>query len=201
MKQGMIRDWRWTGASFAGVAFGLLLVASTAGCSHTTFHTVTIPQLQTRYPVSASESYLDGDEVVFRPKYTLAKKFEFKRTLIAPIHDTTDTTLSLEPDLDRIVGELGGHAITNLRIEAVEYDPGSARRSAWLKNGGTGFAVTGGIFLGVAMLADEDSGTRKVFVPAGAVFAGLGALFWLLATTATTELARWHFRVSGEVVD
>jgi len=178
-----------------------LSLLSAAGCSHTTTHSVTLPQLQTRYPVSASASYLDGDEIVLRPKSALVKKFELKRTLSAPIHDTTETTLSLGPELDRIVEERGGRAITNLRIEAVKYDPGAQRSAALLKNGGTGFAITGGICLGVGMLSEPDGGTRKVFVPTGAVFAGLGAFLWFLAITATTEPSKWHFRVTGEVVD
>jgi len=175
-----------------------LVACVTTGC-YTTQNVVTMSPLETRYPVSASGQYVDGSgAVVNDDQYQVERPFSFEKTVTSPRHETTEAPLKLEPELDRIMAQGQGDAITNLKVEAVNYDHGSHGSAAGWKIMGWSFALTGGTFLAVGAASSNDK-IRDVFVPVGAVTAGIGALCFLFGATAQTPAA-WQFRVSGQVV-
>lgn len=177
---------------FAGMATCFLL----SGC-YTTKNVVAVTPLETKYPVSASGEYVDASgNVVNAKQYGQVKPFEFERTIQAPRHSTTETRLALEPELDRIVAQSGGDAITDLKIEGIAYEPGSHYTSALWKQWGWAFGVSGGVFL-IAGAADED--LRGSFIPVGLVLGGIGALGFVFGAVAN-DPAEWKFKVSGQVV-
>jgi hypothetical protein len=156
-----------------------------------------VTPLDTKYPVSASGAFVDSSgSIVDSKQYASVKSFEFERTVSAPRHSETEARLALEPELDALVNQSGGDAVTELKIEGIDYQPGSHYTSALWKQWGWMFGVTGATFL-VVGAANED--LRGSFVPAGAVIAGIGALGFVFGAVAN-DPAEWKFKVSGHVV-
>lgn len=176
---------------------GLLLVLLACTGCYTTKHVVTVAPLETRFPVSASGQYFDASGSIVGAKgYAVRQPFAFDRVVQAPRHDTTETRLSLESDLEQLVAASGGDAVTDLKIEGTSYDPGSHYSSARWSYLGWTFGLIGGAAVGVGLA--EDSLRDKV-IPAGAVCLGISALGFVLGA-ATNDPAAWTFRVSGNVV-
>lgn len=172
--------------------------AALAGC-YTTKNVVSVPPLETRYPVSASAEFVTANgDIVTDEQYAVTKSFSFEKTMDAPRHESHQATLRLEQDLDRLVSEGQGQAVTNLRIEATEYDRGSHGTSAGFQIMGWSFSLAGGAMLATGLAVDSDS-ARKVFVPMGAATLGIGLIGFVLGATAD-EPAKWHLRVTGDVV-
>ncbi len=167
-----------------------------AGC-YTTKNVVAVSPLETRYPVSATAQYVDGSgNIITEREYQVVKPFEFERTMTGPRHSETEARLALEPELDRFVQSSNGEAVTDLKIEAVEYDSGSHGSAAGWKIMGWTFGISGATFL-VVGAADKD--LSDVFIPMGAVFAGLGALSFIASAGANSP-SEWKFHVKGSVV-
>lgn len=179
------------------VACALLVAAfSVTGC-YTTKNVVTMTPLETKYPVSASGAFVDrGGAVVDQKQYSVVAPFSFERTIKTPRHSSTETRFDLEPELDRLVSQQGGDAVTDLKVEGVDYNPGSHSTGAFWKQWGWGFGITGGTLL---LIGAADADLRDSMVPAGAVVAGIGALGFVFAAVAN-DPAEWKFKVSGNVV-
>lgn len=174
------------------------LSASLTGC-YTTKNVVSVPPLETRYPVSASPQFVDANgTIVTDADYAVSKSFAFEKTMDAPRHESRQAALRLEYDLDRLVSEGQGDAVTNLRIEATEYDTGSHGSSAGLQIMGWSFSLAGGAILATGLAVENDA-MRKVFVPMGSATLGIGLLGLALGAFAD-EPAKWHLRVTGDVV-
>lgn len=179
-------------SSCAVLLAGLL----TTGC-YTTKNVVAVAPLETKYPVSASGAFVDSSGgVVDQKQYTVVAPFSFERTVETPRHSTTETRFELEPELNRIVSQQGGDAVTDLKIEGVGYDNGSHSSAAFWKQWGWGFGITGGTLL---LVGAADADLRGTMVPAGAIVAGIGALGFVFAAVAN-DPAAWKFKVSGNVV-
>lgn len=175
---------------------GLFTCIGLTGC-YTTKNVVTLSPLETKYPVSASGAYVDGaGNVVDAKQYGGGRSFEFERTVKAPRHATTETRLVLEQDLDTLVAQNGGDAVTDLKIEGVGYDPGSHYSSALWKQWGWGFGITGGTLL---VVGATNESLKDSFVPAGLITGGIGVLSYVLGVTRN-DPAEWKFKVSGRVV-
>lgn len=179
-------------SSCAALLAGVLMT----GC-YTTKNVVTVTPLETKYPISASGAFVDSTGgVVDQKQYSVVAPFSFERTIKGPRHSTTETRFDLESELDRVVSQQGGDAVTDLKIEGTGYDPGSHSSAAFWKQWGWGFGVTGGTLL---LVGAADADLRSSMVPAGAIVAGLGALGFVFAAVAN-DPATWTFKISGNVV-
>lgn len=168
-----------------------------SGC-YTTSNTVTVTPLDTKYPVSASGQYVTpSGDIVEEKGYNVVEAFEFTKKIEAPRHEEAETELMLEPELNRLMQQHQGDAITQLNIAATRYDPGSHGSAAGWKIIGWTFGITGGTFLLLGATADDD--TSGPIMTVGGVFAGLGALGFVLSGT-TNDPATWELKVSGQVV-
>jgi hypothetical protein len=174
----------------------------TAGC-YTSANGVSIPPFETRFPVSASPSYLANDgSVVDTSQYHVVRRFSFQQWVSAPRHAQTITKLELGPKLDQIVSDAGGDAATNVRIRALEYDPGdhapaaSLKQIAWLSCIPAVFGLTIG---GISYARDSDDRNGAIGLAVGGTAAIIGGLSLLLASFVTAP-TQWHIEVSGAVV-
>lgn len=175
---------------------GSVLLATT-GC-YTTSNVVTMAPLKTDFPVSASGQYVDGSgDIVEESEYEDLAPFTIERTYEVPRHSEGHTTLELEPELQRIVRQAGGDAITDLKIEAVEYDSGSHGSAAGWKIFGWSMSITGGLLLGTGAALGGDAG--DILYPIGGVTLGIGVASFLLSLT-TNDPAKWQMQVTGQVV-
>lgn len=157
-----------------------------------------MPPLETTVPVSASGEYVDENgDIVKDTDYEILTPFQIERTFEVPRHSQGEAQLELAPELERIVARAKGNAITDLRIEAVEYDRGSHGSAAGWKVFGWTMTLTGGALLATGAAVGGDVG--DVFYPIGGVIAGLGVVSFLLSATAN-DPAKWQLKVSGQVV-
>jgi hypothetical protein len=170
-----------------------------SGCAYTTTDTVTLSPLHTKYPVSASPEYVAvSGEVVRRKDYDILSTFDLHRTIPGATHETTTTSLELDSDVDRLVAASGGDAVTDMKIESVDYDRGSHRSAATWKLVGWTFAIASTpLFIG-GLVADS-SRDQTILVTSGAGVLALGALSYLMSFT-TSEPPAWRFEVSGQTV-
>jgi hypothetical protein len=193
-----VEQWPDCGLALARLAMACAIL-STTGC-YTTTNVATVVPLKTQYPVSASPSYVDqAGAVVGKEQYDVVSTFRFHRTVEGPRHDETKAVLALEPDLDGWMRRTEADAITNLKVEAVEYDSGSHFGAAVLKGWGWVFTVGGAVGLGVGIAADLDRGPRTRVLVGSAGVLGLGVLCQVLGAVANTP-SRWEFEVSGQMV-
>src|SRR6185503_21069605 len=135
--------------------------------------------------------------IVTEKDYEVVHSFSFHRAIGAEVHKKTLTVLALEPDLDKIMSSIDGDAITQMRVEAIDYDTGSSYQSAGLKLAGWTFGIAGLtiVALGVG-IGDEEGGTvTKV----GAVFAGIGVASYVLGSVLRRPTS-WQLEVSGNVI-
>jgi len=186
-----------------GRALGLVLAAAltSVGC-YSTSNVARMPPLETSYPVSASPSYVSVDGTIVDPsEYRVVDSFGFERQVAGPRHTDSDTTLHLEPDLDRIVHKAHGDAVTQLKVDVIDYDPGSHQVSAGLKQIGWMFSLSGacGLALGGAMAANHDSDNATGALAAGGAFAALGLTTVLIGSLLSSP-AHWRLWFSGHVV-
>lgn len=174
------------------------LAAASTGCYRTS-NTVTLEPLETKVPVSASGQYVDAQgKIVNEAQYEVVDSFQFEQQVRAPRHDKTETKLDIDEEIDSIVAQAGGQAVTDLRIEATGYDSGSHEPAAMWKQMGWMFLGTGaGLF--VVGVAANDPEVNDVMYPAAAVFAGLGGVSFALSLTARKP-TEWTFSVGGNVV-
>lgn len=203
-----VRRTGWArGAAFAraiavvrGVAVLALVACSTTGC-YRTQNIVRMEPLDTKVPVSASGQYVNTEgRIVKETEYRIVSDFSFERTVEVPRHKKAeaDLDLDLESEIDRIVVEAGGDAVTDFKIEGTEYDSGAHNAAASWKNMGWAFGISGAAFI-VTGLAIGDPDINAIFLPMGGVFAGVGAVSFGLSFTARKPAA-WHFNVAGNVV-
>jgi hypothetical protein len=177
------------------VAAALLGTALSTGC-YTTTHVVSVAPLKTKYPVSASGQFLDEQgAVVTEDNYKVVAPFEFDQRIEAPRHETTETQLKLEANLDRILAENRGDAMTDVSIVATDYDPGSHGSAAGWKILGWTFGLSGATCMAVGA-GTEDAGP---LVAVGGVFLGVGVLGFALSALAD-DPAAWTVEVKGNVV-
>lgn len=186
-----------------GRALGLALAAALAsvGC-YSTSNVARMPPLETSYPVSASPSYVSVDGTIVDPsEYRVVDSFGFERQVAGPRHADTDTTLHIEPDLDRIVHKGHGDAVTRLKVDVIDYDPGSHQVSAGLKQIGWMFTLSGacGLAVGGAIAANHDSHNASGALAAGGAFAALG-LTTVLVGSLLQSPSHWRLWFSGNVV-
>ncbi|HEX2734712.1 MAG TPA: hypothetical protein VHM70_24070 [Polyangiaceae bacterium] len=180
---------------FARGAVLTLSGALLSGC-YTTTNVVTMTPLKTKYPVSASGQYLDANgAIVTEDNYQVLKEFDFQKQVESPRHETTETRLKLEADLDRILAEQHGDALTDVKIVATQYDPGSHGSAAGWKIMGWSFGVTGATLM-VAGASIDDGGP---LIGVGGVVLGVGVLSYALSALAN-DPAVWTFQVKGNVV-
>lgn len=176
----------------AALAAGALF---TTGC-YTTTHVVNVTPLKTKYPVSASGQFLDeSGAIVTEDGYTVVSAFDFNRQLEAPRHATTTTRLELEDELNRILSEKQGDAMTDVRIVATDYDPGSHGSAAGWKIMGWTFGLSGATLMAVGAGAEDATPLLAV----GGVLLGVGVLSYALSGV-TDDPAIWTVQVKGNVV-
>lgn len=173
---------------------GALLFAST-GC-YTTRNLVTMEPLETKFPVSASAQFVDeSGAIVDEEGYETVKPFRFERTYEVPRHSDGSAGIELEPELERIVAAAGGDAITELKIEGVNYDSGSHGSAASWKIFGWTMSITGAALIATGAALDAGD----ALYPVGGVILGVGVASFLLSLT-TQDPAKWQLQVSGQVV-
>jgi hypothetical protein len=181
-------------------ALGLGLLVAASGC--TTTNVVTLSPLRTTYPVSASSAYVESDgTIVKETQYQVVKPFKFTREVQGPRHQQTQSQLTLEPALDRIVAQAQGDAVTRVRIAADRYSSGSHTSSGVFKVMGWTFSLLGtavlGLAAGVQALGRSES-TAPIWGTGGAIV-GVGALFFVFGSLAN-DPSMWSLQVSGNVV-
>jgi hypothetical protein len=182
--------------------FGTLVLLLGASSCYTTANVVTVPRLETDYPVSASSHYVDADDtIVGGADYHALPPFSFEVAVSGARHETTQSVLRLEPQLDRIVANARGDAITDFRIEPIEYNNGSHELAAKLKLLGWQFGIAGAGALSIAALgaAKSDHDMARTGLLIGGGVAGLSALSFVLSALANRP-ASWRFWVTGRVV-
>jgi hypothetical protein len=169
----------------------------TTGC-YTTTNVATMGPLHTKYPVSASGQYVDSSgAIVVENEYTVVKPFEFDRPIEGARHDDTETEIVLQPELDRILAESQGDAVTDIKIYAADYDTGSHGSSAGWKVMGWTFGLTGATFLVTGAAVGGDAAEPLLIV--GGVFGGIGLGSYLIGA-ALTDPAVWKLHVTGNIV-
>ncbi|MBN1608633.1 MAG: hypothetical protein JW940_18535 [Polyangiaceae bacterium] len=172
-------------------------VVVTTGC-YTTTNVATMGALKTNYPVSASGQYVDSNgAIVTENEYTVIKPFEFDRSIEGARHDDTETDIALQPELDRILAESQGDAITDVKIYAADYDTGSHGSSAGWKVMGWTFGLCGATFLVTGAAIGDDAAEPLLII--GGVFGGIGLGSYLLGT-ALNDPAVWKLHVTGNVI-
>jgi hypothetical protein len=179
---------------------GLALLAA-PGC-YTTSNVVSLPPLETAYPVSASSSYVSSEgTIVEKDGYRALPSFAFEKAVQSPRHAETSTVLRLEPDLDRLVKASGGDAITNLRIEPIDYDSGSHDSAARTNHTGWVFAIggLGALSVGGLAAAHSDGDNARMGLAIGGAFAGAGAVCFVVAALMR-QPATWRYWVTGRIV-
>lgn len=188
------------GRASGGLLFPVVVSVLIAGCAYTTTDTVTLSPLHTKYPVSASPEYVSTSGKLVRPKdYDVLTTFNLHRTIRGSgTHETTTSSLELDSDVDRLVAASGGDAVTEMKIEGVDYDRGSHRSSASWKLVGWTFAITSVPFF-IGGIAAESSRDQTILVASGAGILGIGLLTYLMSFT-TTEPPAWQFEISGRTV-
>lgn len=182
------------------LAVALALLA-TPGC-YTTANVVAVPSLETAYPVSASSSYVSADGAIVRKDdYRAVEPFAFEQAVESPRHARTKTVLRLEPELDRLVAASKGDAITNLRIEPLDYDFGSHESAAKVSHAGWIFAIggAGALSVGALAAANSDGDNARVGLTLGGMFAGASAACFIVAALLR-QPATWRYSVTGRVV-
>ena len=168
-----------------------------SGC-YTTTNVVRVDPLDTEYPVSATAQYVDRQgAIVDDAHYTVKRPFEFQKNLSGPRHMTTESKLLLKPELDSLMAEAQGEAITNLKIQAVDYDPGSHGSAAGWKVFGWSFGLTGGTFAIMGAAIGGDGG--GILIGTGLAFAALGVVGFV-AGGAADDPSVWKLKVTGEIV-
>lgn len=183
---------------------GILAPLLTASACTTT-NTVVLKPLDTPFPVSLSDQYLDNDgRVVAENDYEFVDKVNFQLVAEAPRGGEATTELAVSELLSKAVNENNGEAIVNLNLQATDYDPGDTYNAFLAQFTGWTSVVTGALLLVTAGLIDnEDSFSgddgSSTFQIAGGITLGVGALFVGLGF-ALNEPARWTFEGSGEVV-
>lgn len=181
-----------------GAAMFAVIVCSTTGC-YRTQNIVRVEPLDTKVPVSASGQYIDREgRIVTEDEYQVVSNFSFDRTVEVPRHKKAEADLDLETEIDRIVVEAGGDAVTEFRLEGTKYDSGAHNAAASWKNLGWVFGFSGAALV-VTGLAIGDPDINAILLPMGGVFAGVGAVSFGLSFTARKPAA-WHFNVAGNVV-
>lgn len=178
-----------------------LACSASSGC-YTTANTVTVPQLETTYPVSASSSYVNSQGTIVRKQeYRALPPFAFEKTVSAPRHAETKTVLRLEPELDRLIAASKGDAITDLRIEPIDYDFGSHDSAARVSHAGWTFAIggAGALTIGGLAAASSNGEDARIGLTIGAVFAGASAACFVVAASLR-QPATWRYWVTGRVV-
>jgi hypothetical protein len=181
---------------FSARATLLMAALLCSGC-YTTTHVVNVPPLRTKYPVSASGQYIDnGGALVTEDQYQVVQSFDFKKTVEAPRHEASEATLKLEAELDQILAQHQGDALTQVNIAATDYDPGSHGSAAGWKILGWTLGLTGATFAVAGAASDYES---EGLIAVGGVFLGLGVLSYLAAAVAD-DPAVWSLQVKGNVV-
>lgn len=176
-----------------------LLGASFLNGCYTTTNVVTVAPLRTQYPVSASPQYVDAEgEIITEEHYDVVHSFQFEKRVEAPIHDDTGTTLQLEADLDRILAEHHGEALTQVSIVGTDYDRGSHAGAATWKLMGWTFGLSGAAVAGFGLAVDEEE-PRTALLTVGGVFVGIGVVSYLMSGV-TNDPATWNLHVDGNVV-
>lgn len=179
---------------FAPVVIG---VSFLSGC-YTTTNVVTVKPLRTKYPVSASAQYVDANgDIVTDEHYDVVESFQFEKRVEVRIHEEDETMLQLEADLDRILAEHRGDALTQVSIAGTDYDPGSHSSAATWKLMGWTFGLMGAATLGLGLAVDEEP--RTILLTMGGVFLGVGVASYLLSGV-TNDPAVWSLQVNGNVV-
>lgn len=177
----------------------VMIAVMLSGC-YTTTNTVTVAPLKTGYPVSASGQYIDAQgQLVTEGQYEVVNSFEFDRRVEAPRHESKESDLALEPELDRLVKQHRGDAVTDLKIVGTEYDTGSHGSAAGWKVLGWTFGLTGATFVVLGAALDDGDTGGGTLMGVGAVFAGLGLVSYLLSYT-TDDPASWNIHVQGNVI-
>jgi hypothetical protein len=185
--------------SFAPVSL-VALGTVVLGCSYTTTNVVRVRPLDTEYPVSASSRYRDSNRrVVSEENYRVVRRFEFEREVEGDLHDTSETNLVLEPELNRLVAENEGDAITQFKLEGYEYDVGDHGGRATDKYLIWTCGIIGGIFLAEGLFNSKLEEHRGTWLAIGGGSLGLAGL-GVLSLAFDTDPATWRFKVSGQVV-
>jgi hypothetical protein len=175
----------------------VLITVFVPACYKTT-NVALFQPLDTPYPVSASAQYLDASgQIVDERSYRVVKAFSFNQTAKGARHEETHSSLNLAPRLDPLVRGAQGDAVTNLKIEAVDYDSSSHDYAALLKSTGWILGLIGAaVFVGGVATKGND---RTGVMIGGGVTAGVGVLGYVGGILTDSPTA-WHFDVSGQVV-
>jgi hypothetical protein len=178
-------------------SLGMLL----SGC-YTSMNTVEIPKLTTRYPVSASASYVGPDRAtVDESHYRPISSFSFQKTIAVDRHDTRVTVLQLGPEIDRLVSQVHGDAVTRFKI-IPSYQNGDHATAAVLKQMGWLGALAGGVALAIgagAYASNPRESTGRTGLLVGGTLALASGLSFALAASQSRP-TRWSISVSGVVV-
>jgi hypothetical protein len=188
--------------STAGRSLGVALVLLAVPGCYRTANVASLPPLETAYPVSASSSYVSSEGAIVRKTdYRALPSFAFEKALKSPRHTQTNAALRLEPELDRLVAASGGDAITNLRVEPIDYDFGSHDSAARASHAGWVFAIggLGALSVGGLAAAHSDGDNARIGLTIGSAFAGASAVCFVVAALMR-EPATWRFWVTGRVV-
>jgi hypothetical protein len=180
-------------------ALGLAAALTCVGC-YSTSNVARLAPLETGYPVSASRAYVSVDGTIVTPsEYRVVDSFSFERQVVGLRHSDADTVLHIEPDLDRIVRRAHGDAVTRLKVDVIDYDPGSHEISARLKSTGWLLTLSGAcaLSLGAAMAANPQN--ARIGLATGGAFAALGLSTVLLGSLLSSP-SRWRLWFTGYVV-
>jgi hypothetical protein len=177
------------------VSVALAAMALGLGCARST-NDVQILPVSTSRPVSLSDQYIDAQgNTVTAEQYRQVKSFSFGKEVEVPHHRSRLTTLDLSGDLEQVIRETGADALTNTRIEALDYDTGSHGSKFVWKGAGWTFAGGGATLLLVGGAA-ESSGLATF----GITMIGAGVVSYVIGATHKKP-TRWRFQVRGDAVE
>jgi hypothetical protein len=148
------------------------------------------PEIET--PISASPYYLTPqNELVGPEEYRIVDHFSFTREAVGKVEGTTESEISIDEDLKKVIGSVEARAVVNLQVYAQGHDPGNLFPTVFTRIFGSMMLIFGGPFL----LIDGLQEVGLYLAAPGAVSLGISYIL-----PANSE-SRWTIGFEGDLVE
>ena len=186
-------------AAVLAVIMGML-----GGCV-TTDHHVSMKTPNVDKPISASAFYLDQNGNVVNPQdYEVVHHFSDVKMYEGKIGKSTTSLLDIDAELRGIFEQYRADAIVNLKISAVDYDPGATDAAGILRSWGwataVSFLITTVMWIYISPAADGQEGVDPyVYLFAGGTGVGvlMAGISYILPATSKSV---WTISIEGDAV-
>jgi hypothetical protein len=171
----------------------IVLVVSLSGLSScvTQNHRVAWRPPNTEIPVSASPYYLSPqNELVGPEEYRIIDHFAFTREAVGKVEGTTESEISIDEELEEVIGSVEARAVVNFQVYAQGHDPGNLFPTVFTRIFGSMMLIFGGPFL----LIDGLQEVGLYLAVPGSI--SLGASYIIPATSESI----WTIGFEGDLV-